>query len=76
MLLEAQGKLEEAEVLSRRALKGKERVLGTDHPSTLLTMYNLAALLEQKGDLSSAVAFRLHGVGKHRATSRQRVLLA
>ena len=56
-LLQAQGKLEEAEVLKRRALKATEHILGVDHPETLLTMYNLAALLYQKGDLSSAESF-------------------
>lgn len=32
-----QGKLEEAEVLHRRALSGGERILGQDHPDTLLS---------------------------------------
>ena len=52
-----QSKLEEAEVLSRRALEGNARVLGVNHPSTLLSMYNLAFFLKKKGDLSSAESF-------------------
>ena len=36
---------------------GRERVLGVNHPSTLLAMYNLAAFLEEKGDLISAELF-------------------
>ena len=37
--------------------RGESDVLGVDHPSTLTSMYNLADLLEQKGDLSSAEPF-------------------
>ena len=56
-LLKEQGKLEEAEVLFRRALEGSERVLGVDHPNTLACMYILAFFLRKKGDLSSAESF-------------------
>ena len=34
-LLYEQGNLEEAKVLYRRALEGREKALGLDHPSTL-----------------------------------------
>ena len=43
--------------LSRRDLEGSERVLGVDHPNTLLSMYNFAGFLQKKGDLSSAESF-------------------
>ena len=45
-LLQAQGKLGEAEPLFRRTLEGRERQLGADHPSTLTSANNLALLLE------------------------------
>jgi len=44
-------------VLYRRNLEGSEGVLGVDHPDTLLSMYNLAELFEEKGDHSSAESF-------------------
>ena len=50
----AQGKLEEAEVLSRRALEGRERVLGVDHPKTLISVNNLGSLLQAQGKLEEA----------------------
>ena len=53
-LLEAQGKLEEAEVLYRRALEGFERVLGVDHPNTLTSVNNLGWLLQDQGKLEEA----------------------
>jgi hypothetical protein len=43
-LLKAQGKLSEAEPLSRRALEAQERTLGPEHPSTLVSVNNLAWL--------------------------------
>ena len=57
--LVAQGKLEEAEVLFRRALEGYERVLGVDHPDTLNSVNNLGGLLMKQGKLEEAeVLFR------------------
>jgi tetratricopeptide (TPR) repeat protein len=40
-----QTKYKEAEELSRRALEGREKVLGKDHPDTLDSVYGLAYLL-------------------------------
>ena len=37
--------MSDAEGSYRRALEGKEKVLGRDHPHTLATIYNLASLL-------------------------------
>jgi hypothetical protein len=45
-LLEAQGKLTEAEPLFRRALEGRERQLGAAHPDTLSSASALASLLQ------------------------------
>ncbi len=44
-LLQAQGKLTEAEPYYREALEGRRRVLGDDHPNTLISKSNLALLL-------------------------------
>jgi hypothetical protein len=40
-----QGKYEEAEEMNRRALEGSEKVLGMEHPSTLISVSNLAGVL-------------------------------
>ena len=39
---------------ARRALEAIERVLGREHPDTLTSVYNLAALLKSKGDYDAA----------------------
>ena len=49
VLLQKQGKLEEAEVLSRRVLEGCERVLGVEHRNTVYTRGNLGLLLMKRG---------------------------
>ncbi|KAF2732459.1 hypothetical protein EJ04DRAFT_440977, partial [Polyplosphaeria fusca] len=41
-LLSRKGKYNEAAVLSRRVLEGRERALGKDHPDTLTSVNNLA----------------------------------
>ena len=67
LLLKEQGKLEEAEVLSRRALEGSERVLGVDHPDTLNSVNKLGSLLQDQGKLEEAeVLFRRALEGKER----------
>ena len=43
-LLQAQGKLEEAQQLLRRAVTGGEAALGPDHPHTIHFRRNLAAV--------------------------------
>ena len=44
----------QAEALHRRALAGFKAQLGANHPHTLASMSNLAALLEQQGKLAEA----------------------
>jgi hypothetical protein len=46
--------LEEAEPLFQQCLAVEKKVLGPNHPDTLLSMYNFALLLEKKGDLANA----------------------
>jgi hypothetical protein len=42
--------------LYRRALASQERVLGPEHADTVLTMINLAVLLDSKGNFGEADA--------------------
>jgi tetratricopeptide (TPR) repeat protein len=56
---QAKGEAGEAEELYRRALAIKEKVLGTDHPDTALTVHNIATLLAALG--RSAEAEALYG---------------
>jgi tetratricopeptide (TPR) repeat protein len=48
------GQYAESESLLRRALEGRERALGPEHPDTLTSVNNLAVLLNSKGDLAAA----------------------
>jgi tetratricopeptide (TPR) repeat protein len=52
--LAERGEYEAAEPLYRWALHGHERLLGKEHPDTLLSVNNLAALLRAKGDSEAA----------------------
>jgi hypothetical protein len=45
LLLHRKGDYPAAEPLLRRALAGRERVLGPEHPDTLQSLLNLASLL-------------------------------
>ena len=49
VLLQAQGKLKEAEPLMREALEGRREVLGPRHPHTLGSAKGLAVILQQSG---------------------------
>ena len=48
-LLQARGKLDEAEALFRRALEGMERVLGLNDPKTQSARQSLAILQRKRG---------------------------
>ena len=63
------GRYEAAEPLYRRALEGCERVLGKEHPDTLGSVNNLAALLCSKGDYAGAEPLYRRALG-----ARERVL--
>ena len=58
LALGGEGKLDEAKAMYERALAGRERTLGADHPHTLGTVNNLAGLLNQVGDAAAAAALR------------------
>ena len=48
------GPLREAEPLYRRALEARERVLGKEHPDTLISVNNLAGLYQAQGRYGEA----------------------
>jgi len=54
MVLQAQGKLKEAEPLYIEALERRRRTLGDTHPDTLNSINNLASLLHTQGKLSGS----------------------
>ncbi|KAF2193987.1 TPR-like protein, partial [Zopfia rhizophila CBS 207.26] len=51
---ESGGKYDEAEKLNRRALEGREKELGEQHPSTLTSVSNLAGVLGYQGKYDEA----------------------
>ena len=65
-LLQAQGKLGEAEPLCREALDGCRRTLGDSHPNTLTSIGNLAALLLEQGKLAEAGPLFRESLDGHR----------
>jgi tetratricopeptide (TPR) repeat protein len=50
----ALGKYDEAEKLNRRALEGYEKELGAQHPGTLMSVSNLASVLQDQGKYDEA----------------------
>ncbi|KAG1678158.1 hypothetical protein FOA52_016095 [Chlamydomonas sp. UWO 241] len=52
--LESRGKLDEAATLYRRALEGRQKVLGPEHADTLITLNNLAVVLMRQDKLKEA----------------------
>ena len=56
VLLERQGKYNEAEALHRRALEATETILGAKHQDTLISVNNLGSVLERQGKYNEAEA--------------------
>ncbi|KAK5082564.1 hypothetical protein LTR70_007670 [Exophiala xenobiotica] len=54
-VLQDQAKYGEAEELNRRALVGREKELGPNHPDTLTSVNNLAVVLQRQGKYDEAV---------------------
>ena len=52
--MQKKGDLAAAEPLYREALEARREILGNRHPSTLGSINNLGALLQDKGDLAAA----------------------
>ncbi|CBF80763.1 hypothetical protein AN8541.2 [Aspergillus nidulans FGSC A4] len=55
-VLAYQGKYEEAEVMHRQALRGREKVLGPEHPNTLVSVSQLGSVLAGQGKYEEAEA--------------------
>ena len=54
MVLLSAGKLSEAEALLREALEGNRRAFGDEHQDTLVSIANLARLLQAQGEIDEA----------------------
>jgi tetratricopeptide (TPR) repeat protein len=54
VVLDSQGKCEEAEAMNRQTLARYEKVLGHEHPDTLMSMNNMAAVLNSQGKYEEA----------------------
>ena len=69
LVLNSQGKYEEAEAMHRETVATREKVLGREHPDTLTSMSNLALVLNSQGKYEEAEAM-------HRQTlaTREKVL--
>jgi tetratricopeptide (TPR) repeat protein len=63
------GKYQEAENMHRQALELREKALGKEHPDTLMSMNNLAAVLRQQGKYEEAEQMHRQTLGL-----RERVL--
>ncbi|CUS10224.1 unnamed protein product, partial [Tuber aestivum] len=49
VVLRYQGEYGESESMNRRVLETREKVLGPDHPDTLVSINNLAVVLQCQG---------------------------
>ena len=56
-----------------RALEGREKVLGPDHPDTLASVFNMAIVLERRGQYEHAEAmYRRAADGQEKTLGRNR----
>ncbi|KAL6886868.1 hypothetical protein GGI43DRAFT_426205 [Trichoderma evansii] len=53
-LLARQGNYKKAEAMAQRSLQGREKVLGVEHPKTLISINNLAVVLKCQGSYKKA----------------------
>ena len=60
LVLQYQGKYDEAEKMHRQTLELMEKVLGVDHPSTLASLNNLASVLQYQGKYDEAEKMHRH----------------
>ena len=49
-VLQAQGKLAEAETMYREALAMRRKLLGNEHPDVAISLINLADVLRKQGE--------------------------
>jgi tetratricopeptide (TPR) repeat protein len=55
MVLDNQGKYDEALGIQEEVLNTRERVLGAEHPDTLMTRHNMALVLGRQGKYDEAL---------------------
>jgi tetratricopeptide (TPR) repeat protein len=67
-LLRKQDKLTEAEPFFRESLEKHRRILGDDHPNTLVSMNNMGSLLEAQGKVAEAELLYREALEKQRRT--------
>ncbi len=67
-VLRDQGKYDVVEELHRRALKGKEKMLGVEHPDTLTSVYCLAYLLGTQERYEDATVLYQRAIAGYRKT--------
>ncbi|KAE8134606.1 hypothetical protein BDV38DRAFT_273463 [Aspergillus pseudotamarii] len=61
-----QGKYQEAEAIHRHGLAGLEKVLGLDHPDTLISVNNLGSVLESQGNYKEAEGMYRRALRAHK----------
>ncbi|MGQ0629267.1 MAG: tetratricopeptide repeat protein, partial [Phycisphaerales bacterium] len=66
VLLQAQGKLAEAETCLREALERSRRLLGESHPNTLDSVNNMGALLQSQGKYAEAEPYSREALARNR----------
>jgi len=71
-LLQAQGKLNDAEPYIREAFEKRTRVLGQGHPDTLESVNNMGLLLTEQGKLSDAEPYFRDALKKRRLLGKER----
>jgi tetratricopeptide (TPR) repeat protein len=65
-LLQGQGKLDQAEPYYREALEKRRRVLGEEHPNTLISISNMGFLLHSQGNFAEAEPYVREALEKSR----------
>ncbi|KAF3240648.1 hypothetical protein TWF128_011263 [Orbilia oligospora] len=71
LVFSKQGKYDEAMQWYERALAGREKALGKDHPSTLSTVHNIAAVFSNQGKYDEAMQWYERALaGKEKALGK------
>ncbi len=60
------GQISNAEEMYRRAMEGYEKVLGVEHPSTLISVNNLASVLQDQGKYEAAEVMRRRALEEYK----------
>ena len=74
LTLRAQGDLPAARDLEEQVLAARRRILGDDHPHTLISMNNLAETLSAQGENEAAAALKTEAAYRHAARAASPVI--